>query len=98
FEGIHRIVYTGEEELWKELERELNPVPVDTAEDLQIFYFVVKGKKRAYRITTPTHRLAVGSIQNFLDGYLQRHPCELDYAHGEDVVEELTRRENVVGF
>ncbi len=98
FEGIHRIVYTGGEELWKELERELNPVPVDTAEDSQIFYFVVKGKKRAYRITTPTHRLAVGSIQNFLDGYLQRHPCELDYVHGEDVVEELTRRENVVGF
>jgi hypothetical protein len=47
----------------------------------------------------PPHTLAVGSLQPFLDGYLQAHPhVSIDYVHGEGVVEELGRKPGHSGF
>ncbi len=43
--------------------------------------------------------LAAGSLQNFLDDYLARHPeASVDYIHGEDTVRELAAKPNTVGF
>lgn len=47
----------------------------------------------------PPHTLAVGTLQPFLDGYLQAHPqVAIDYVHGEGVVEDLGRKPGHVGF
>jgi uncharacterized protein (DUF1015 family) len=98
FEGIHRIIRCDEKELWAHLEQELKPEEIEEMEEVLSFCFVSKGVKRAYRITAPTHRLAVGCVQNFLDKYQKTHFCELDYVHGETVVTELTQQGNAVGF
>lgn len=38
-------------------------------------------------------------LQSFIDGYISQHPgAEVDYIHGEDVVKELSLKENTVGF
>ena len=43
--------------------------------------------------------LAAGTLQQFIDDYLSRHPeASVDYIHGEDTVRELASRENAVGF
>ncbi len=43
--------------------------------------------------------LVAGSLQNFIDGYLERHPeASVDYIHGEDTVKALAQKKNAVGF
>jgi hypothetical protein len=50
-------------------------------------------------LTQPTHELAVGSLQEFLDRFLAEHPeAEIDYVHGEEPVDRLARREGNCGF
>ena len=51
-------------------------------------------------IYIPTNgSLTVGALQNFIDSYIKEHAgAEVDYIHGEDVVESLSRKENTIGF
>ena len=47
----------------------------------------------------PTAKLAVGTLQTFLDEYIKHHPqAEIDYIHGENSLKKLASRENTVGF
>ncbi len=47
----------------------------------------------------PTSELPVGTLQNFLDEYLAKNPqITVDYIHGEEVVAQLCRQENTIGF
>ena len=44
-------------------------------------------------------RLTVGALQDFIDLYVKEHSgASVDYIHGEDVVENLARKENTIGF
>ena len=42
--------------------------------------------------------LAVGVLQGFLDGYLQNHPGDTDYIHGDGDLRELAARQDATGF
>lgn len=42
-------------------------------------------------IDHPTHPLAVGTVQEFIDSYLAEHEGKLDYIHGEDTCQKLTK-------
>ena len=45
------------------------------------------------------YKLAVGTLQAFLDGWLLSQPqARLDYIHGEDTVRTLVAGEGAVGF
>lgn len=47
----------------------------------------------------PTAKLAVGTLQTFLDEYVKEHNgVEVDYIHGEDSLKKLASRKNAVGF
>lgn len=47
----------------------------------------------------PTAKLAVGTLQAFLDDYIKEHEdAEVDYIHGEASLKKLAARENTVGF
>lgn len=50
-------------------------------------------------LANPSHELAVGSLQEFLDRFLAAHPtAEIDYVHGEEPVDRLARRAGNCGF
>ncbi len=42
--------------------------------------------------------LPVGVLQQFLDGYLASHPGQIDYIHGDEVLESLSQAEGAIGF
>ena len=42
--------------------------------------------------------LPIGVLQKFLDDYLEHHQGEIDYIHGEDVLKDLAKNSNSVGF
>ena len=47
----------------------------------------------------PTAKLAVGTLQAFLDDYIKEHTeVEIDYIHGESSLKKLAARENALGF
>ena len=47
----------------------------------------------------PTAKLAVGTLQAFLDDYIKEHnEAEIDYIHGEESLKKLASRDNAVGF
>jgi len=47
----------------------------------------------------PIHNLPAGSLQQFLDLYLQSHPnTKIDYVHGDETVDELGRKPGNIGF
>ncbi len=94
FEPIHRVVF-GEkpETVISELKRYYETA--DTYCDGSQELIWVKGDEtEKLYIKNPSSNLTVGTLQSFLDskGY------ETDYIHGEDVVRELSKREDAIGF
>ena len=43
-------------------------------------------------------QLEVGALQSFLDDYLENHPGETDYIHGDDALQELAQQPDAIGF
>lgn len=95
FEPIHRVVFraAGLMDYLKEIGLEAG-----TAHSQQI-EVVVHGIHTPWSFATETAELAVGTLQNALDAYLlTAADAEVDYIHGEDVVDELTKQEGAIGF
>ncbi|MGN0632271.1 MAG: DUF1015 domain-containing protein [Oscillospiraceae bacterium] len=59
---------------------------------------VIKGETKWYTVGKPTSKLAVGSLQNFLDVYCKEKGADIDYIHGLDVIDRLSMADNAIGF
>ena len=98
FEPIYRVVF--------------NVDPIDVINELRKYVEKLKGDAPAqkltmvsrifdseYEIPHPEAQLTVGTLQNFLDRYVEAHPeAEVDYIHGEESLISLARGENALGF
>ena len=62
------------------------------------FTYVLPGERGTITVPNPTAQLAVGTLQNFLDRYLEENGGKVDYIHGEDVVEQLASQPGSIGF
>ncbi|MBQ2252161.1 MAG: DUF1015 family protein, partial [Clostridia bacterium] len=49
-------------------------------------------------ITKPSSEITVGSLQNFLDGYLKRNSGRIDYIHGKFVAIAHSRKDENISF
>ena len=94
FEPIHRAVFGIEDKdaFLKKIMQELECEPLDNGG--QHIVFVADGKKTDLYIAKMSSPLAVGTLQKYLDSLTY----EVDYIHGEDVVEKLSSGEGAVGF
>ncbi len=94
FEPIHRIVFKESPQKVLDDIKKYYDVSPEKTEGSQLLTVVYKGEKEDLYIKNPSSNLEVGTLQNFLDdmGY------ELDYIHGEDVVEDLSKKDDTVGF
>lgn len=97
FEPIYRVVFGVEPEKFVE-----NFVTALGGEyfgaDAQKFTCVY-GSKRKEISVKPTGKLAVATLQTYLDEYLKQNKnASIDYIHGADVVYSLCKAENTVGF
>lgn len=96
FEAIHRIV-TGvnTSELINEMTAALALRDDASAQKISI---VANGEVRYMYVHNPLSKLAVGSLQTFLDGYIAASGGRIDYIHGEDVLKGLSKGDDSVGF
>lgn len=70
----------------------------DSAESEQRIRVITSGTEKELYITRPLSKLAVGSLQAFLDSYLKENGGKIDYIHGDGVLRSLASKENSVGF
>ena len=108
FEPIHRAVFgIPGEKLLAALEEKLRQQngSAERIEEAkaqggkeQIIPFYCGDKAGAFLVKEPAAQLAVGTLQNAIDGVLKELGGEVDYIHGADVVKALSRKENTVGF
>lgn len=69
-----------------------------TGDDAQSFTCVYGENKRQISVK-PTAKLAVGTLQSYLDKYLKQNPnARIDYIHGKESLCELAKAPNALGF
>lgn len=96
FEAIHRIVNVkNPEKMLFEMSETLHLSGLKSEQRVTIH----RGDKhRSLHILKPTSKLAVGSVQTFLDDYLKRNDGTIDYIHGSDVLKRLAEADGAAGF
>lgn len=93
FEPIHRILTEVDvPKLISELKREI------CSEEGMEITCCTKDKEEILYLNKEFGSLPVGVLQKFLDEYLEHNKGEIDYIHGDDVLRELARSSNAVGF
>ena len=98
FEPIYRVLFgVDPTDVLRELERYLATLHGDAP--TQTFDYLFGTVRGSMTVSTPVRQLTVGTLQDFIDGYLAAHPsAEVDYIHGEDSLEALSARDGAIGF
>jgi hypothetical protein len=98
FEPIHRVVFgVDPEEALKSLLAAYPGAYLGKGTGHQIEFVWEKGTG-TITVPNPTAQLAVGTLQSWLDGYLEANGGTVDYIHGADVTETLARQPGNLGF
>lgn len=96
FEAIYRLVYDVDcNKLIAGLTENL-ALSHETAE--QWIEIVCNGKSDKLYIHNTSSNLSVGSLQNFLDGYIKENGGKIDYIHGIENVKSLAEKHNGIAF
>ena len=96
FEAIHRVIFdTDVEDLLSEMNKYYD---INKEGNGQKFEVVTKDIDEIWYISNPKSNLPVGSVQMFLDEYLETHKGKIDYIHGDDVTKNFAKEENNLGI
>lgn len=95
FEPIHRVVFDVDPE---HMIAELSNFYELGTTGGQEFTYITGGKRETVHVMNPPTNLAVGTLQKFIDTYLEKNGGRVDYIHGDDVVEELSNNSKNIGF
>ncbi len=92
FEPIHRLVKNTDPE------KLLSALQPFTCENGQKVIWIAGNKSGTMYLDCSDGQLPVGVLQQFLDAYKKDSPQDVDYIHGEKDLQELSCKENTVGF
>ena len=98
FEPIHRVLFDVEpQNVLAALLKSYPDAHLGTGEGHSVT-FVSEKEEGIVTVPNPEQQLPVGTLQRFLDGYLQNHSGTLDYIHGDEVLRELGKKPGNLGF
>ncbi len=95
FEPIHRVLFGVDPK--DVLDALANFYNVSDSEGQRITY-TFGGKQGEVFVKNPPYTLPLGTLQHFLDDYVAKKSCKIDYIHGDDVVEALSAEAGNMGF
>ena len=98
FEPIHRVIMGVEPEEFMRDFSAWAKGQVMNDFDPQTFICVYKGGEIKVTVPHAPHSLPVGTLQGYLDDYIQRTGAEIDYIHDDDALRELAQADGAVGF
>ena len=95
FEAIHRVVFDVDVE---DFINSLNEYyEINEEGNGQKFELITKDMDKVLYISNPKSNIAVGSVQMFIDEYLENHSGKVDYIHGDDTTKDMASKEGNVG-
>ena len=96
FEAIHRIC-TGIDraKLMAEMTKALGLSKQPSEQKITV---VTDGAHEDFYIHKQSSKLTVGSLQNFLDGYMKANGGKIDYIHGDETAAWLAKSGNALAF
>ena len=98
FEPIHRVCFdVNPDELMKDFLAAYPGAHYGEGDGHTLTY-VFDTEVGKITIPKPTAQLPVGTLQEFLDQWMQTHSGRIDYVHGDDVTWELGRKPGNIGF
>ncbi len=98
FEPIQRVLFDVDaEKLMSEL-MEYYPCASYENNGGQKIRYACNGKEGEIYVKDAPCNLPVGTLQKFLDEYMEKNGGTIDYIHGDDVVRKLTQKKNAIGF
>ncbi len=96
FEPIYRVMFNVDAEDF--LNKFMEAHAVSSGDDTHDYECVTKNGSENITVKA-TAKLPVGTLQVFIDEYLKENPqVKIDYIHGEDVVYDLCKEDNTLGF
>lgn len=98
FEPIQRVIFNTDPRKLMDALMEYYPTASFEDNGGQQIRYTYQGTEGTVYVKDAPSNLPVGTLQRFLDEYLARNGGEIDYIHGDDVVRDLTKAENTVGF
>lgn len=98
FEPIYRVMFgVDPDDVLKSLEEYVKGLD-GNAHSQKMIYMYGKTEGEVF-VNTPVRQLTVGTLQDFIDGYIKMHEgSEVDYIHGEKSTRTLAERERAIGF
>ncbi len=98
FEPINRVLFgVDTQNFVRELERKCK-VSYEPVEGCQYVDMYMGGTSKRMWIQNPTSNVVTGTIQNFIDTFVQEFSGKVDYVHGSSIVQQLSSRKDNVGF
>ena len=96
FEPIYRVLFDVDAEDF--LSQFIAHTEAVGSDELQKFTYITKDRQGELNVKA-TAKLPVGTLQSFIDDYMKEHPAvRIDYIHGTEVTERLSRGDNTLGF
>ena len=96
FEPIYRVMFNIDVENF--MTKFMEAHAVSAGDDTHDYECVTKNGSEHITVKA-TAKLPVGTLQVFIDEYLKAHPeVKIDYIHGEQVVYDLCKEDNTLGF
>ena len=98
FEPIYRVMFNVDpKNVMSELTAYVGKLSGDAKP--QSVCYLYENNEGTLNIPAPEKQLTVGTLQDFIDGYIKTHEgAEVDYIHGEESVKGLIKKENSIGF
>lgn len=98
FEPINRIVFGVDTvKFMRELERTYQ-VSYEPCEGCQFFDVYIGEESKRVWVKNPSSHVVTGTVQNFIDTYIQEFSGKVDYVHGSSIVRQLAALRDNVGI
>ena len=106
FEPIHRVLFGVDPaemrsallSAWPGARLTPELLPLSNREEAQTLRFLYGDRQETLVIPQAPRRLAVGTLQAFLDGFLRSHAGTVDYIHDDDAALRLAAAPGCCGF
>ena len=98
FEPIHRVLFGVEPEQVIRAFLEFYPGAYEGQGEGHTIAYTCAGHTGFLTVPQPRMQLAVGTLQAFIDPYLQQHGGRVDYIHGDEVTDRLGAEPGNIGF
>lgn len=98
FEPIHRVLFGVDPEEFLAAFQTAYPNAYEGKGPGHVIEWIWEGRDVHITVPDPKVQLAVGTLQEVIDAYLQEHPGEVDYIHGEEVTRSLGAKPGNMGF